>query len=136
VDNPNNPNAHCLASSIDEYRSCLSHFPDAKRLVIVTDDPNDPFHREFDQLGLPWTISGLTWDQDFLLLASCRWMIMSQSTYSWWAGFLGRAERIVCPLFPGTHWHLGKDLIGAPVTHDVPNLIVDDEPGRWIWVSQ
>lgn len=134
VDNPNDPTRHCLSSSINDYAKCLEHFPDAKRLVIVTDDPKDPFHREFDKFGLPWTVSGQAWDADFLTLASCRWLVICQSTFSWWAGFLGQAEKIVCPVPPGTFWHYGIGLTG-PAAPDYPNLYVDDEPERWTWTQ-
>lgn len=129
-----NPEIQGLSTTIDEYAKCLEHFPDAKQLVIVTDNPRDPFHKQFDKIGLPWAVSGLNWDEDFMLLASCKWMIMSQSTYSWWAGFLGRAETIVCPMGPGTFWHHGIGLYG-PADPDYPNLYVDDEPERWIFLK-
>jgi len=135
VDNPNRPECHGISTTIGEYAKCLKVFPDAKRLLIHTDDPKDPWLREFDKLGLPWSINQARWDEDFLSLASCRWMIMSQSTFSWWAAFLGRAEKIVCPLSKGTLWHCGKDLYGPPGRRDYPNLRVDDEPGRWTWVE-
>jgi hypothetical protein len=69
-------------------------------------------------------------------MASARKLLMSQSTFSWWAGWLGRAERIVCPLFAPSHWHFGSKLYGPPDPGalDFPNLIVDDEP-RWEFVS-
>lgn len=114
------------ATSLDEFRECLREFPDAKRLVLVTDAPRDPFINLFDRL-LPSTVSGLPWDQDFLLLASARNLLMSQSTYSWWAGVLGRAERIVCPIPQGTFWQRGMTQAGFP------HLYVDDEPERWRW---
>lgn len=122
-----------IATTIDEYRDCLAEFPDAKRLVIATDDPASPFLHEFDKLGLPWSVTGAPWDQDWLTLASSRWLLISQSTYSWWAGLLGRAERIVCPLGAGTLWAIGHGRIGPPTGADWVNLDVDDEPERWIW---
>lgn len=126
---------NCVSTTVDEYRECLKYFPDAKRLVICTDDIRSDFHDCWKRFGLPWLMSGGTWDSDFLLLASCRWLLMSQSTYSWWAGFLGRAERIVCPMAPGTCWHHGIGLYGPPRGTDYPNLYVDDEPDRWKWVT-
>lgn len=134
VDNPNDPSRHGISTTIEEYRRCLKHFPDAKKMVICTDAPNDPWLKNFDQISLPWTVSTGTWDDDFLSMASCRWLLIAQSTFSWWAGFLGQAERIVCPLSPKTIWHYGKNVFGPPRRgRDFPNLIVDDEPGRWIW---
>ena len=130
VDNPNRPTEHGVSTTIAEYRKCLEYFPDAKRLVVCTDDPNDLWLLEFHRLGLPWELSGGRWDTDFLLLASARWMIMTQSSYSWLAGFLGRCEKIVCPVFPGSHWHCGLTDI------EKPQLYVDDEPERWHWVTK
>lgn len=131
--NPLQANRQCISTSIEEYAKCLKHFPDAKRLVVVTDDPRDPFLQEFHKLGLPWKVAGGTWDSDWWLLLTCKQMIMSQSTYSWWAGFLGEAVKIVCPMFPNTLWHMGmKD----PKSTRFPNLVVDDEPGRWVWVTE
>lgn len=120
------------ANSIEEYAACLREFPDARRLVITTDNAKDPFLYEFQKLGLPWTISNGTWDQDFLLLASARWVVMSQSTYSWWAVFLGLAERIVCPLATNSVWYRGRNSTGAD---NAVNLIVNDEGDRWIWLK-
>lgn len=124
-----------VATTIDEYARCIGEFPDAKRIVLMTDNVNDPFMKEFHKFGLPVYIDNQPWDIDFLSLASCRWMIMSQSTYSWWAGFLGRAEKIVCPMFPGTFWNRGIGLYG-PASPDYPNLYVDDEPDRWTWLTE
>lgn len=137
VDNPNQPERHCLAATLDDYAACLKEFPEARRLIVATDDPRDPFMDRLKTLGLPVDILGGRWDTDFLALASARWLIMPQSTYSWWAGFLGRAERIVCPIREGTHWWYGKDLRGAPAAgqRDYPNLYVYDEPERWTWLN-
>lgn len=123
-------NPTCTPTSIPDFADCIRQFPEAKKLVIATDDRADQFLSGFDSIGLPWSVSGLPWDQDFLLLASCRWLVISQSTYSWWAGFLGRPERIVCAVKPGSLWHRGLE------NRDRPNLYVDDEPNRWIWLKE
>lgn len=72
VENPNRPDLHCLAMTMDEIGRCLREFPDAKSLVICTDDPRDPFIGKFAQFDMPWKVSGLAWDEDFRLLASAR----------------------------------------------------------------
>jgi hypothetical protein len=125
---PPDQNVQGIATTLDEYRECLREFPEAKRIVVVTDDVRDPFLLQFGRL-LPYTVSGLAWDMDWLLLASARKLLIAQSTYSWWAGFLGRAERIVCPVSPGTFWHDGMT---NPMN---PDLLVRDEPGRWKWIT-
>jgi len=127
-----NPDIQGLAATIEDYAKCVAEFPDAKRLVVVTDDTKDPWLYEFHKLGIPWTVESGNLDQDFMLLASCKNLVISQSTFSWWAGFLGKAEKIVCPMFQGSFWRHGVGLYG-PANPDYPNLYVDDEPERWIW---
>ena len=132
-----NPRAQGIATSIDEYAACLDRFPRGRKIVLVTDDCRDPFLEEFKRFGLVECRS-TTWDADFLTLAAARYLVLSQSTYSWWAGFLGRAERIVCPLFPGSLWWFGRELCGPPraMGTDYPNLVVKDEGDRWQWISE
>jgi len=124
------PRNQGAATTLEEYAVCLERFPDARKIVVVTDDPTDEYLQGFGQFGLPWEISGRAWDQDFLLLASCRNLIISQSTFSWLAAFLGRSDKIVCPCFPGSFWHRGL------TDNRYPNLFVDDDPpGIWEWVT-
>ena len=138
-----NPMLQGTATTLEEFDACLCEFPDAKWVVIVTDAPWDRFF-DLDKLAQRWgkrvmLMAASTWDKDFLLLASARWVILSQSTYSWLAAFLGCAEKIVCPVFPGTFWGNGVGLQGpqtGPGGRDFPNLFVDDEPGRWVWLRE
>lgn len=125
----------CSATTMDEYAACLKQFPDARRVVLVTDNLWDPFLSQFNRFGLPWMAQSDAWDIDFLTLASCKWLLISQSTFSWWAGFLGRAEKIVAPVFPGTYWGNGLGAIGAD-REEFPNLHPSDEPERWTWVTE
>jgi hypothetical protein len=136
---PANPLLQGTATTIDEYRECLRQFPDAKRVCLIADDVQDPFIPKLGAaLELPWSCEWDRWDKDFLRLASARWVILSQSTFSWLAAFLGRPERVVCSVRPGTFWGNGVGLIGpqmGPEGRDFPNLWVDDEPGRWVWLT-
>jgi hypothetical protein len=136
---PPDPTCNGCVTSPEEYGRCLEQFPNAKRVVFVTDDNNDPFIPALGKyLGLPWSINGGTWDNDFLLLASARNVIISQSTFSWWAAWLGRCEKIVCPCFEGSFWRYGLGLIGPPVpgAKDFPNLYPTDEQDRWVWLTE
>jgi hypothetical protein len=124
------------ATTAEEFEACLSQFPDAKRIVVISDDPHSA-------AAMPWpldfSVSSNPWDVDFITLASARWVVLSQSTYSWLAAFLGRAEKVVAPVFPGTFWGNGIGLQGpqtGPGGLDFPNLFVDDEPGRWVWLKE
>jgi len=130
-----NPDKQCQATTLEEYAACLKKFPDAKRMVIVSDNYEDDMLAKVAGLGLPTTYARGTWDKDFLTLAAARWVIISQSTYSWWAAFLGKAEKVVCPVFPQTYWGRGVGLHGHAAGNDHPNLFVDDEPGKWEWVT-
>lgn len=126
------------ATTLDEFERCLAEFPDAKRIIAVTDSPWDAPDEEVfvKRFGKPVATA---WDIDFLTLASARWVVLSQSTYSWFAAFLGRAEKVVCSVRPGTFWGNGVGLQGpqmGPGGRDFPNLYVDDEPGRWVWLTE
>jgi len=125
-----NTRAACKAMTLDEYRRGLEFFPECNKVVIATDCPGDGFIEQIRSVGIPIEVSHGKWDEDFLMLASCKNLLMSQSTYSWWAGFLGIAEKIVCPLFQDTLWRYGHD-----ESKDYPNLIVDDE-SRWHWITE
>ena len=118
----------------EDFKKCLDAAQPFKRIVVVTDGPEDPFCETFKQYGVPVDIQSKHWDEDFLTLASCKKLIMSCSTYSWWAGFLGKAEKIYCPITPETYWAYGLGARGAE-REQYPNLYVDDEPGRWFWVT-
>lgn len=142
---PADPMLQGTATSMMEFARCLNEFPDAKRVVIVTDADDDWIQQNMERLGqnptwlgLPATVQSRAWDIDFLTLASARWLILSQSTFSWLAAFLGRAEKVVCSVKPGTFWGNGVGLQGpqtGPGGRDFPNLYVDDEPGRWVWLT-
>ena len=120
------------ATTEDEFARCLQEFPDARRLVLVSDDPNAAAAMKWP---LPFTIAGAPWDRDFLTLASARQLIISCSTFSWWAGWLGRAAKIVTPVFDGTYWARGIGAAG-PDRPLIPNLYPDDEAGRWVWLTE
>lgn len=133
------PERNCQATTMDEYAACIKLFPDARKIVLVSDDYNDPFLRNFCHFGVPVeSHPNATWDSDWLTLASCKNLIMSQSTYSWWAAFIGRAQKIVCPVFDGTFWGNGRNMYGPPKDgRDFPNLCVKDDPGKeWVWLSE
>ena len=135
------PAQNGTATTLEEYARCFAEFPDAKRCVLVTDNAADPFLddliRTAEDCSLSATVQSLAWDLDFLTLAAARFVVISQSTYSWLAAWLGMAEKIVCPCFPGTFWHHGMGLHGAPGPgeHDYPNLYPDDESERWTWIT-
>jgi hypothetical protein len=68
----------------------------SKRLVIVTDDAKDPFlwrFRKYKPL-----IHSTTAFEDFLYLRSANNIMLSPSSFSWWAAFLSEAQQIFLPI--------------------------------------
>lgn len=63
---------------------------------IVTDDRADPFFRQFSSWK-PKFFNGHALEQ-MLFMTRAAHLIMSQSTFSWWATFLGDIDVVVCPL--------------------------------------
>lgn len=86
-----------------------------QKLLVLTDEPRDRVNLELRRRYRAEIHSGpLT--RDFLLLAAARRLVISESTFSWWATFLGRAERVICPQNPQGFWSTTSQ------------LRVDDEP--------
>lgn len=77
------------------YESALARLPHVDQIWIVTDDPADPFFRRFDRWR-PRFSSG-TALEDLRFLSAARRLVMSQSTFSWWATFLGDPDQVICP---------------------------------------
>jgi hypothetical protein len=62
---------------------------------VVTDDPNDPFFRKFKKYR-PQFFHGTPTQQLYFLSLAPK-LVMSQSTFSWWANFLASEQVAVCP---------------------------------------
>jgi hypothetical protein len=63
---------------------------------IVTDDRHDPFLRRFSNWK-PKFFDG-TALETMLFMSRSQQLVISQSSFSWWASFLGDVERTICPL--------------------------------------
>lgn len=88
-----------------------------KRVVIVTDDPRDPFlwrFRKYKPL-----IHSTTAFEDFLYLRSANNIMLSPSSFSWWAAFLSEASRIFFPIPHSGIW--------APDHHEGVNLEIPSD---------
>lgn len=66
------------------------------RVLIVTDDPHDPFLNRFQKYKPSIICSHYLYD--FSLLTQANKIIMSPSTFSWWGAFLSSAEEIFFPI--------------------------------------
>lgn len=92
----------------DYYQRAVEMFPDETFLVFCKDN-QDPTQDKADRLWcrehLP-KLLGDRWEmapyedtevEDLNLMASCKSIIMANSSFSWWAAYLGEHEKVVCP---------------------------------------
>lgn len=94
-----------------------------ERLFIVCQDLDDPVAQLLRERYGGLVISGGE-VEDFRFLASARRMVLSASTYAWWAGWLSDADEIhfpVCDYFgqDNGNWYREREKI---------NLIIEDDP--------
>lgn len=94
-----------------------------KQLYICTDEPFHPYLKQFEPYNpiikstqsfesyfytTPWDdVTSMNID-DFCFLASFNKIIISYSTYSWWAAFLSNATEIYAPYSKTGNTHYGK----------------------------
>jgi len=69
--------------------------PPGGRICILTDDPTDPFFRLFERWQPQFYHGDML--QEFWLMAQAPRLVLSQSTFSWWAAFLAESQVTVCP---------------------------------------
>ena len=66
-------------------------------VVVVTDEPAHPTIEHLRRRHGAAVVSSADPYEDFRRLMAHRRLVTSESTFCWWAGWLGRAERIVQP---------------------------------------
>lgn len=66
-----------------------------ERITILTDDPGDPFFRRFQRWDPVFQEGSAI--EDFVLMQRAEQLVLSQSSFSWWAAVLGEAETIFSP---------------------------------------
>lgn len=101
-------NFHQNLWETDYYQKATALFPHDKFLVFCKDN-QDPDQDKADRMwcreNLP-KILGDRWElapyeqtevEDLNLMASCKSIIMANSSFSWWAAFLGTHEKVVTP---------------------------------------
>lgn len=85
--------------------------PPGGSLCILTDDPTDPFFRLFERWK-PQFYEGSRL-QDFWLMSRAPRLVISQSTFSWWAAFLADSQTTVCPVPTFGCWMTGPGSLGS-----------------------
>ena len=74
---------------------------------IVTDAPKDPFFNRF-KAWRPRFFSGSALEQLAFMIRARR-LVLSQSTFCWWAAFLGNQEEVYAPLPRSGIWAESSD---------------------------
>lgn len=95
-----------------EYYEKAIAMVDYKQLYICTNEPEHPFIKQFARyspiikstrsfsaafLKIPGAVHSKMNTDDFMFIASFNKIIISYSTYSWWAAFLSNATEIYAP---------------------------------------
>jgi Glycosyl transferase family 11 len=105
---------------LDYYRSALEHIVEAgvtPRLLVISDEPE--WCSQHLDLGYPMTVvdrlPGRSYE-DMLLMSKCRYIVIANSSFSWWGAWLSDAldKIVVAPKnwFVGSHYET-HDLIPA-----------------------
>lgn len=100
---------HVSLWDTDYYKRALALFPDEKFLVFCRDNQNP----EIDTADREWCVEFMTdivgkdrflladnsgeETDDLNLMASCESLVMANSSFSWWAAFLGNHKKVICP---------------------------------------
>lgn len=92
----------------DYYKNALSWFPNDEFIVFCKDNQGweqDKADREWcrqnltpllgERFELPDRYNTET--DDLNLMASCKSVIMANSSFSWWGAYLGEHEHVICP---------------------------------------
>lgn len=92
----------------DYYKKAIALFPDDTFIVFCKDNQGweqDKADREWcrqnltpllgERFELPDRYNSET--DDLNLMASCKSVIMANSSFSWWAAYLGEHEQVICP---------------------------------------
>lgn len=108
---------------LDYYDTCLAKMGDIGRILVFSDDigwcRNIFNGRDYTMVELPPLPS-------MYLMSKCKNVIMANSSFSWWASWLGRAEKVFYPQnWFGNRWP-HKDIHS---THE--ECIKDLCPSRW-----
>lgn len=84
---------------ISYYINAADRLPSgASPLGIVTEDEAQIGDGEFDFLG-PHSVISDSAISDFATLMKAKYLVISNSTFAWWAAFLGRSKLVIAPKY-------------------------------------
>lgn len=113
---------HGAVLSFDHYSRMINLFG-SKNVYIVTDDPSDVFINQFNVYN-PIIINEDT-ISDFKFIMTFDNIILSQSTYSWWAAFLSNASKIAFPIPSHGYWSKERQDIDLRVSDESRYVFVE-----------
>lgn len=100
---PGKENGECALQLIDYYRDAIAyvntHVPSG-RLFVFSDDIEWAKHhvlscaQQTSRLPITFNDAASSQLRDFTLMRMCRHGIVADSSFSWWAGWLGEQERL------------------------------------------
>jgi len=104
-----------LCPSKEYFEEVFSHV-EHDRIILCTDSFDDPFFDFINDIDVEVVRAQFSPLEQFALIKSANKILLTPSTYCWWAAFLSDAEEIYYPWI--------NDLIP---TERGPNLFVDDD---------
>ena len=90
-----NPNHHFVG--LDYYKEALSKFPKDAQVIVFSDDSKWCLEQELffdDRFMVSENDSGYV---DMCLMSMCTDFIICNSSFSWWAAWLGNRGRVIAP---------------------------------------
>lgn len=92
---------------LDYYRSAVNGFPSNTKFIIFGDDAETRSTFSDEIGGLDAASLGLNLSEEFMLLAMADHYVIANSTFSWWASYLGynESKRVIAP----RNWYMDKD---------------------------
>ncbi len=94
------------------YRGALERLPRGTGVAVFSDDPD--WAGEALSSWRPWVARGNKPSDDMLLIGKCRWNVIANSSFSWWAAWLnGNSNKVV--MAPKFHlgWRVGRWVPGG-----------------------
>jgi hypothetical protein len=115
---------HGWALPFSYYEEAIERLiPPGGTVCILTDDPTDPFFRQFERWK-PHFCEGDALQQFWLMCRPPR-LVISQSTFSWWPAFLAESQTTICPAPTFGCWRTGSDNSGIELVDRDRFLCID-----------
>ena len=130
---PGKENGECALQLIDYYRNAIDYVNthiSSGRLFVFSDDIEWARRhvlsnaKQISRLPITFNDAASSQLRDFTLMRMCRHGIVADSSFSWWAGWLGEQERLTG----------GVSAIRVHVADDCMN--VDYWPVRWMAIGK